>query len=111
TGHRHDLTGIGRIGEHFLVPGHARVEHDFARGFALRAGRGAAEPGAVFERENGFHGHTLHTETTEHTETTDLCALSGLCVNRLHFSNEAVTRFRSPATTRTDDDQVRKSVV
>ena len=37
AGHRDDLSGVGRIGEHFLIAGHARVEHDLAA--ALRPSR------------------------------------------------------------------------
>src|SRR5439155_8744133 len=72
---------------------------------------------------------TLNTETTELTEiagprkdgeyswliyfscfrvfVADLCGLRGLCVDCVHFSRDAVTRFRSPATTRTDEDHFR----
>ena len=53
--HRDDLPGVRRIGQHFLVAGHARVEHDLAAGLAGRAGRLPFVPGAVFERECGFH--------------------------------------------------------
>src|SRR5437588_413907 len=53
TGHRDDLSRIGRIGQHFLVASHARVEHDLAGGLAARARGDAAEPGSVFESKNG----------------------------------------------------------
>ena len=53
--HRDDLPGVRRIGQDFLVAGHAGVEHDFAGGLARRARRVAFEPGAVFERECCFH--------------------------------------------------------
>ena len=49
TRHRHDLTRVRRVGQHFLIAGHARVEHDLAARFAFRAGSGAAKPRAVFE--------------------------------------------------------------
>src|SRR3989441_1207351 len=55
TRHRDDLSGIRRIGEHLLIPGHARVEHDFAGRLALRAGCYAFEPGAVFQSQDGLH--------------------------------------------------------
>ncbi len=55
-GHGDDLPGVGRIREHFLVAGHARVEHDLASGLALRPGRNAAVPGAVFQCQYGVHG-------------------------------------------------------
>ena len=51
VGHRHDLPGVGRIGEDLLVAGHARVEADLARGDGLGAEGGAAVDGAVRERE------------------------------------------------------------
>ena len=54
TGHRHDLSRVGGIGQHFLITGHARVEHDFAAGFAFGPGRDTLEPGSIFERENRF---------------------------------------------------------
>ena len=38
AGHRDDLPGVRRIGQHFLIAGHARVEHDLAARFAVRAG-------------------------------------------------------------------------
>ena len=45
--HRDDLSGVGRIGQHFLIAGHARVEHDLAARLAFRAGgerRGTSVP-------------------------------------------------------------------
>jgi len=54
-GHRHDLSRVRRIGEHFLVAGHARVEHDFTARFTVGACRDAAVPGAVFECKNCVH--------------------------------------------------------
>jgi hypothetical protein len=49
TRHRHDLAGIRRVGEHFLVAGHGRVEYDLTARLALGAGGDAAIPGSVFE--------------------------------------------------------------
>ena len=54
-GHRDDLAGIGGIGQHLLIAGHARVEHDFAAGLAGGAGGDAAVPGAIFKRESRVH--------------------------------------------------------
>ena len=51
----HNLSGIGRIREDFLVSGHARVEHDLAARFPWSAGGYAAVPGAVFKCEGGVH--------------------------------------------------------
>ncbi len=53
--HRDDLAGVGRIGQHFLIAGHARVEHDLAARFAGRAGGDAAIPGAIFESQSCVH--------------------------------------------------------
>ena len=49
--HRHDLPGVGRVGQHLLVAGHAGVEDHFAARLAGRAGGDTAVPGAVFEGE------------------------------------------------------------
>ena len=40
-GHRHNLAPIARVGQDFLVAGHARVEADFALDFAFGAERGS----------------------------------------------------------------------
>ena len=53
--HRDDLTGVGRVGQHFLVAGHAGVEDHFAVRLAGRAGGNTAVPGAVFEGKCGVH--------------------------------------------------------
>ena len=75
-GHRDDLSGVRRIGQHFLIAGHARVEHDFAARDALRAGRRAAIHRPVLQRQNSIHG--------------------------IYFlSNDAATLVCSPAPTRT----------
>ena len=58
-GHRHDLARVGRVGEHFLVAGHAGVEDDFAEGLARRAKRAAGEDGAVFEGQFRLHRVTV----------------------------------------------------
>ena len=47
VGHRDDLPAIRRIGENFLVAGHARVEHDLAKNFAAGSKCGAGENRAV----------------------------------------------------------------
>ena len=46
---RDQLTGVGRIGQDFLIAGHGRIEHDLAHGQAGRAYGFALEYGAVFE--------------------------------------------------------------
>ena len=52
-GHRHDLTGVRRIGQHFLVAGHAGREHDLTDGAGIGAEGSARENGAVGEGEVG----------------------------------------------------------
>ena len=54
-GHGDDLPGIGGVGQHLLIAGHARVEHDLALGFTVRTRGDAAEPGTVLESQNGVH--------------------------------------------------------
>src|ERR1043166_1308826 len=83
TRHRDDLSRLRRIGQDFLVAGHARVEHDFAGGFAARARSDAAEPGSVFQGKDGFF------------------------VQGSYFSSEAVTLLDSPAGTFTPAVQIR----
>ena len=55
--HRHDLTGVRGVGQHFLIARHARVEHDFAAGHTFGAGGLSAEPRAVFQRKNRLCAH------------------------------------------------------
>ena len=59
TGHGHDLSPVGGIGQHFLIAGHGRVEHDFASGLPFCSEGPSFEPGAVGERfelgRAGFH--------------------------------------------------------
>ena len=110
AGHRDDLSGVGRIGQHFLVAGHARVEHDLAARFAFRAGGGAAEPGAVFQCQNCFHSlHIASTQSSHRSQARSSPGFRGFCVLRrtVISPSDAVTRFCSLATTRTDDDQRR----
>jgi hypothetical protein len=49
AGHRHDLSRVRRIGQDFLVAGHAGVEHDLASRFSFGAGGLAAKERAIFE--------------------------------------------------------------
>ena len=46
-----ELTGIGRIGEDFLISGHRRVEADLADGMAFRAETEAFQHGAIGEHK------------------------------------------------------------
>jgi len=52
--HRDDLSLVGRIREHFLVPRHAGVEDDLAGALPLVAEGGPLEGRAVREDEIGF---------------------------------------------------------
>ena len=46
-----ELSGIGWIGEDFLITGHRRVEADFAHGLAFRTKAEAFQHGAIGEHE------------------------------------------------------------
>ena len=54
-GHRHDLSAIGRIGQHFLITGHRGVETNLADAGARCAERFAFENPTVFESEERAH--------------------------------------------------------
>ena len=57
--HRDDLPAIGGVGEDLLVAGHARVEHDLAEDFPLRAKAGTGVDGAVGQRKFCREGHAF----------------------------------------------------
>ena len=48
----HDLPGVTRIGEYFLIAGEAGIENDFAAAARLRARRATAKYPPVLERES-----------------------------------------------------------
>ncbi len=48
-GHGDDLSLVRRIGEHFLIAGHAGVEDDFAEPLTGRAEAATGEDSAVFK--------------------------------------------------------------
>ena len=50
-GHGDDLPSVGRIGQHFLVSGHARIEDRFTEGLTFGAERRPREDRAVLERK------------------------------------------------------------
>src|SRR5207244_11287099 len=103
-----DLPGVRRIGEDFLIPGHAGVEHDLAARFPFRARRVAFERRPVFERQNRLHLLLLSRAKAAQSATNDLPWRSSRSLReKRHFSNDAVTRCRSLAATRTEDDQCR----
>ena len=79
-GHRDDLAGVGGIGEHFLIAGHARVEHDLAARFAGRAGGDAAVPGAVFESQNCVHLLVVFETRSVSADRAEACANSSRSV-------------------------------
>src|SRR5207244_3577391 len=47
-----DLAAVGRIGKHFLIAGHAGVEHHFAARLAERPEGFASEDAAILEGQN-----------------------------------------------------------
>ena len=53
--HRHDLSGVGRVGQHLLVAGHAGVEDHFSARLARRACGNTSVPSAVLEGKRGVH--------------------------------------------------------
>ena len=55
--HGDDLAEVGRVGEDFLVAGHARVEHDFAAEGGRSSERPAPKNGSIFKSE---HGRSVH---------------------------------------------------
>ena len=50
----HQLPGIRRVGENFLVTGHRGVEHHFTAGLTFCADAAAMKDGSVFQRQNRF---------------------------------------------------------
>ena len=60
VGQSHELSGIGRIGQDFLITGDSSVKHHFTDSVAGRADRHATEKGSVGERKKGGSlGHEL----------------------------------------------------
>ena len=85
AGHRDDLSGVGRIGQHFLIAGHAGVEHDLAARFALRARR----------RRRGTRCRLPVPESLP-SELQSAKTQKTLASPAMRRSNDAVTRFCSP---------------
>ena len=54
-GHGDDLTGVGGVGEDFLVAGHTGIKDHFAQALTTTAQSPTFEDGAVRERDEGFH--------------------------------------------------------
>src|SRR5205807_10254736 len=54
VGHRDDLAGVGRVGQHLLVAAHRGVEDGLAERLAGRAERAATERRAVLQDEQRF---------------------------------------------------------
>jgi hypothetical protein len=53
-GEAHDLSGVARIGEYFLIAREAGVENDFAAASRLRTRRAAVKDSPVFECQDGW---------------------------------------------------------
>ena len=51
-GHRNDLALIRRIGQHFLIPGHAGIEDHLSQRPAMAAERVSSKNGPVLEQKN-----------------------------------------------------------
>ena len=81
--HGDDLTGVGRVGQDFLIARHRGIENDFANGFALKAVSLAAKNTPVFEQQRGapvfLHyskaTHLVHRPVSENSFAVDV--LSG----------------------------------
>jgi hypothetical protein len=56
-GERDDLSGIGRIGEDFLITGQRGIENDFASSVAFGADRLAAEDRSIFQSQDRGYRH------------------------------------------------------
>ena len=50
----HQLAGVGRIGQNFLITGHARIEHNFAEALDLSAKTNTLVYRAVFQDQIGW---------------------------------------------------------
>src|SRR6185312_2971750 len=58
-GQNHDLAGIGRVSEDFLVAGERGIKNYFAVTFAFRAVTSAAEDSSIFQRKDCLHWISL----------------------------------------------------
>src|SRR5262249_28678919 len=54
-GQNDDLSGVGGVGENFLIAGNGSIKNDFAVAFAFGAVAFASEDAAVFERKDRLH--------------------------------------------------------
>src|SRR6185503_13084617 len=79
-GHADDLSGVGRIGQHFLVTSHRGIEDHFAGALAFRSPRATTKDAAVFEsKESGFLGSNWHLLIC--SNASDYCPLpTALCL-------------------------------
>src|SRR5579872_2549821 len=53
-----DLSGVGRVGENFLISGDGSIKNDFAVAFAFGAVAFASEDSAVFQRKDSLHSRS-----------------------------------------------------
>src|SRR5579872_710083 len=53
-----DLSGVGRVGENFLVSGDGSIKNDFAVAFAFGAVAFASEDFAVLQRKDSLHSRS-----------------------------------------------------
>src|SRR5215467_3854024 len=58
-GHRHNLPGVGRIGQDLLIAGHRGVEDYFACSFAVSAPRQPAKSPSILKRQNRLFSHYI----------------------------------------------------
>src|SRR5437764_437135 len=74
AGERDDLTGVGRIGENFLVTGEGGIENNFACGVALRSDRLAAEDRPIGQREHRRSAHVINSPRRRYTKREEFSA-------------------------------------
>src|SRR5204863_5220770 len=67
--HRDDLSAVRRIGQDFLVTGHARIEYDFAVDLAVGPESQTGENFAIFEGQFGTTDHEPCTVVSKQGET------------------------------------------
>jgi hypothetical protein len=65
VGHRHDLTTVGGVGEHLLIPDHPGVETDLTERLALRPEVVSVKDCAVRQRKNGGPPVLRHRFTSQ----------------------------------------------
>ena len=61
------LSGIGGIGENFLIPGHGCIENDFSTGFTIATDGGSMKNTTVFKSKYGLPAHIVLRLEHHHT--------------------------------------------